>query len=57
MECNGAIAVRRREQVADRVPPRALERAREFRECSECGKVYWDGTHLERMQRLVAELS
>lgn len=57
MECNGTIAVRRRAQVADRVPPRALERAREFRQCTECEKVYWDGTHLERMQRLVAELS
>jgi uncharacterized protein with PIN domain len=57
MDCNGVLALRSREHVADRVPPRALERASQFRQCTECGKVYWDGTHLERMQRLVTELS
>ena len=35
------------------VPPRARERHEEYALCVTCGRVYWKGTHYERMRRLV----
>jgi sulfur carrier protein ThiS len=29
----------------------------EFFKCSSCGKVYWKGSHFERMQNLIVELA
>jgi len=56
MECNGALESRARADIAARVPPRARRRASAFHQCAGCGKVYWDGTHVARMRRLLAEL-
>ena len=57
MECNGEIIERTAAEVADQVPPKARERAESFYQCSECRRVYWEGTHVERMRRLIEELS
>ena len=56
MECNGEIVDRTDTEVANRVPPRARARAEAFHQCAECGKIYWEGTHVERMRRLIEEL-
>lgn len=57
MRCNGTLVPRPPAEVAGQVPPRARERAKEFRQCDACGKIYWSGTHVERMRRLIGELS
>ena len=49
--CNVAIEPATREAIADRVPPRVLRERREFFTCPACERVYWEGSHLERMQR------
>jgi len=53
MRCNGAIRAADAAEVADRVPPRAHRDQVEFRVCTGCGRVYWKGTHYERMQALL----
>lgn len=59
-ECNGAVADASREDVAGDVPPYVLATAERFRRCLECGRVYWPGTHveriLERMRGVLARL-
>jgi hypothetical protein len=35
------------------VPPRAREHFEEYSLCTTCGRVYWKGTHYERMRRFV----
>jgi uncharacterized protein with PIN domain len=52
-ECNRALAPLAREQAAGRVPPRVLELHDAFAECPGCGRVYWEGTHAERIRELV----
>jgi uncharacterized protein with PIN domain len=42
--------------VAARVPPRVAATRTSFRECPECGRVYWQATHTERIRRLVDEV-
>jgi len=53
--CNGALATVARANVAARVPPRVYSRFRSFKECRDCRRVFWRGTHFTRLQRLVAQ--
>lgn len=57
MACNGAIESVSRERVRDRLAPRTVGLYNVFRQCSQCGRVYWKGTHYERMPRWVEELT
>jgi uncharacterized protein len=53
--CNAATTVATLEEMADRVPPRSRQRCDEYRRCTGCGRVYWKGTHYERLSRLLTE--
>ncbi|MFB3826173.1 MAG: Mut7-C RNAse domain-containing protein [Bryobacteraceae bacterium] len=53
MVCNGVLEPAALEQVAGRVPPRALELYDEFLACPGCGRVYWKGGHYRRMLGLL----
>lgn len=57
MACNGSIEPVSKEQVRDLLPPRTAELHDEFRQCPQCGRVYWEGTHHERMRRWIGELT
>jgi len=49
--CNLPLRQAGRDEVASRVPPYVLRTHERFRVCPGCGRVYWPGTHLERMRR------
>lgn len=53
MSCNGELEPADREVVVDRVPPRVAERHREFHHCLGCARVYWRGSHYDRMMKLI----
>ena len=55
--CNLPLEPATREEVADRVPPYVLRTHERFRTCPGCGRVYWEGTHLERMRRQMEAFS
>lgn len=40
-------------RLADRVPPRVLESHERFFRCPGCDRVYWEGSHTDRMRRTV----
>lgn len=55
--CNAELLRIRRESAAGSVPDYILETATDFRKCPECSRVYWPGSHRERMiGKLKAEL-
>ena len=56
MTCNGMLAVVARSAVAGRVPPRVYGRFRAFKQCRDCARVYWRGTHYLRLERLVKKV-
>lgn len=58
IECNGAIEPlpltdARFEEEKHRIPGGVLARFREFRLCGSCGRVYWKGSHYDRLKRTV----
>jgi uncharacterized protein with PIN domain len=55
LRCNDPLVPVAKPAVAGRLPPRVAERHDEYRLCPACGRVYWRGTHCDRMERLVAE--
>jgi uncharacterized protein with PIN domain len=56
MTCNGVLGIIARSKVAGLVPPRVHRRFRAFRQCRDCGRVYWRGTHYLRLLRLVKQV-
>ncbi len=52
--CNGILhAVDRKESVRDAVPEHVFFGRDNFQLCRSCGKVYWEGTHLERFREMI----
>jgi uncharacterized protein with PIN domain len=49
MECNGELRVVAPGAVADRVPPGVRRAYEEFYLCGGCGRVFWHGSHWERI--------
>lgn len=53
MECNGSLRPVAREELAGRIDADIRERFQRFWECPACGRVYWQGSHWRRMQKIV----
>jgi uncharacterized protein len=51
--CNGELAPVARSEVVDRLPPRTRTEHDTFVRCRACGQVYWPGSHLGTIARLV----
>jgi uncharacterized protein with PIN domain len=49
MECNGALEVVSPGAVAGRVPEGVIQDHEEFFRCENCGRVFWHGSHWDRI--------
>jgi uncharacterized protein with PIN domain len=49
MRCNGVLEHVVKTEVYDRLPEKVREYAEDFTICRGCGRIYWKGTHYERM--------
>jgi len=56
IECNQPLADRDKSDVAELVPPYVYATQHQYMQCVYCGKVYWRGTHWERMDRELESL-
>jgi len=54
MECNGDLEAVERAEVAHSVPLQVYLVHRDFRRCQRCLRVYWRGSHLRRLDRIIA---
>jgi len=54
--CNAPIEPLPLERAAPHVPTRVLARNERFWRCPGCGRIYWEGTHVDRMRRTLARL-
>lgn len=56
IECNSRLEPRAAAHVADRVPPYVRSTQTNYSQCPDCGRVYWAGTHWQRMHQVLAGL-
>lgn len=56
LACNGTLEPVEKAEIADAVPPGVYEEFETFTCCPRCGRVYWKGSHYDRMQRLLKRL-
>ncbi|RKG79827.1 twitching motility protein PilT [Corallococcus exercitus] len=54
--CNAPLSTATPDEVQGRIPEGVAERHSHFQQCPGCKRVFWPGTHHERMQNLVDTL-
>lgn len=53
LACNAPLRAIDKSAVLDRLPPSVRARQARFTTCDHCGRVYWPGSHWQRMQKLL----
>ena len=53
LRCNSRLHAVAKDRVQHQLPPRTREHYREFSRCPTCGRVYWQGSHYERMKLFI----
>jgi hypothetical protein len=56
LHCNLPLLPMEKEAILDRLPPRVADLYERFSWCEGCDRVYWEGSHWERMRGLLAGL-
>lgn len=56
IECNAELQARLPAVVAERVPPYVRQTQSRYSECPACGRIYWAGTHWQRMRQVLLGL-
>ncbi|MFH1941182.1 MAG: Mut7-C RNAse domain-containing protein [bacterium] len=51
--CNGLVRAVDKKKIIDRIPPKTKTYYNEFTRCQDCGKIYWKGSHYERMKNRI----
>ena len=57
LECNRRLNPRSKEEVKDLVPPYVLSTQTQYMQCPSCSRVYWQGTHWQRMRSALEEIT
>jgi uncharacterized protein with PIN domain len=56
LRCNERLEVVSKEAVIDRLEPLTRKYYDDFRICPGCNRLYWAGSHREKMQKIIEEL-
>ncbi|WP_026357105.1 Mut7-C RNAse domain-containing protein [Mycobacterium sp. 141] len=56
VRCNGTLAAVPKEDVLDRLEPLTRRYYDEFSRCTDCGRIYWRGSHFARLSGIVDQL-
>ena len=54
--CNTPLSRVNKKKVEGRVPEYVYKNHEEFMECPECSKVYWQGTHWGKMEKVLNQI-
>lgn len=54
--CNTAVEAVEKQAIAGRLPPRTREAFDEFYLCPGCDRIYWKGSHYEKLRERLEEL-
>jgi uncharacterized protein with PIN domain len=54
--CNGLLEAVDKADIEARLKPKTRRFYDRFKQCSDCGRIYWRGSHFERMEKLIGAL-
>ena len=54
--CNGVLAPVTKADILDRLEPRTRLYYKVFQQCTDCKRIYWEGSHMERMRHRATNL-
>ncbi len=57
IECNGNLQQVEKFRIIGKIPEGVLEREKKFWMCNSCKKIYWEGTHFQKLQEFAAKLN
>lgn len=57
VSCNGKLQLINKSSIANKVPKGVFEKQNQFWICDTCKKIYWEGTHFEKLQEFVTKLN
>ena len=55
--CNEMLEKKEKEELADALLPETKKHFSEFWTCPSCNKIYWKGSHYERMMKVIEKLT
>jgi uncharacterized protein with PIN domain len=55
--CNGILHGVEKQQIIDKIPPKIAQNVKEFWVCESCKHIYWEGTHIRNLEKLIAEIN
>jgi uncharacterized protein with PIN domain len=53
LACNGRLESVPKDQVSHRLPPATRESYEDYRLCQRCNRIFWRGSHVQRMTKLI----
>ncbi len=56
LECNSEIREIEKSKIVERIPPKVANHYDQFYYCDKCDKIYWKGSHYEKMRSVVSSL-
>jgi uncharacterized protein with PIN domain/sulfur carrier protein ThiS len=56
IRCNGLLVPVDKAEVEDLLPPNTAKYFDDFSQCAVCTRVYWKGSHYQRMQRFIEDV-
>ena len=55
--CNGKLESIEKNMIKNKVPDGVYDMQQSFWICNDCKKIYWEGTHFEKIQEFVYKLN
>lgn len=56
LKCNSLLQVVPKDLISHRLPPETKKRYDEFHICPGCNRLYWKGSHYQRMAGLIERM-
>lgn len=57
MRCNGLLYEVDKESITEQIKEDTNQYYQQFWQCSGCGHIYWKGSHYEKMEKIVSEIT
>ncbi len=54
--CNGILVPVDKNQIADKITPQTYQQYDEYTQCRNCGKIFWKGSHVKKIEAWIKQL-